>query len=548
MIDTTPSADSYSAHDLTVRILSGIGTTQRDLRLRHSMASPPTCAPSHSFSDEYHSDNIKNDRYDDSPLEASINVGAATFRSPRPASESGITPLLNRNDHQRRFFNRSPNVNSHDPKKVWHGDLILTNDMTLKDRQDAINQSHPFGIRLWKPALYKKRRGIENLSYRDIHESPRAIKEPNLWTIGNVWWGVCFGWWMALIYVLLSLIVLILSFGTSGGRKYSSLLFNMGGYLLWPFGKYVERRVAPTEPVDSSPHMQNHVASSSDFVDIEAQYLLSSEFENGPERGIPDHIDSACSVMRDPAASSVRSKWGKSFGLSTIIFYLLWFVVIAPLQLVVAALCWFLVLPIPMAKLNWTLLCALYHYPLSVHFANAHDSSAPHLSSSLPRDEIILCTYRATNLQYYKYTYDGINVIFINLLVVTLFALVDGFILAPLLNSTGVSDPIVVFCLCLVSVIPLSYFIGMAVASISSQSSFGMFEHTSILFISRSWCGDQRLFRFNCGNYFILACHNRKQGRHCGGSNHWLDSRMSPSSPWTVNDLRWCGKVERAAV
>ena len=31
---------------------------------------------------------------------------------------------------------------------------------TLKDRQQTINETHPFGIRIWKPALYKKNRSV----------------------------------------------------------------------------------------------------------------------------------------------------------------------------------------------------------------------------------------------------------------------------------------------------------------------------------------------------------------------------------------------------
>lgn len=34
-------------------------------------------------------------------------------------------------------------------------------DYTVKDRQDAINIEHPFGLPIWKPALYKKSRSIQ---------------------------------------------------------------------------------------------------------------------------------------------------------------------------------------------------------------------------------------------------------------------------------------------------------------------------------------------------------------------------------------------------
>lgn len=88
--------------------------------------------------------------------------------------------------------------------------------------------------------------------------------------------------------------------------------------------------------------------------------------------------------------------------------------------------------------------------------------------------EILLCTYKAAGWRYYKYTYDGVNIIFINLLAVVVLALADGYWIAELVNHQGIGDPVFVFVVSVMAIIPLAYFIGMAVASISSQSSFGM--------------------------------------------------------------------------
>ncbi|KAF4988785.1 hypothetical protein FDECE_14924, partial [Fusarium decemcellulare] len=48
-------------------------------------------------------------------------------------------------------------------------DVSEAESFTLKDRQQAINQTHPFGIRVWKPALYKKDRSIQKFAQADIH-------------------------------------------------------------------------------------------------------------------------------------------------------------------------------------------------------------------------------------------------------------------------------------------------------------------------------------------------------------------------------------------
>jgi Ca2+:H+ antiporter len=97
-----------------------------------------------------------------------------------------------------------------------------------------------------------------------------------------------------------------------------------------------------------------------------------------------------------------------------------------------------------------------------------------------------LCTYRAVGLQYYKYTIGGVNIIFINLLPLIFFTIADDFIFLPAVERAiakghyptpliaFLTSQSLIFILSLASVIPLSYFIGMAVASISAQSSIGM--------------------------------------------------------------------------
>ncbi len=106
--------------------------------------------------------------------------------------------------------------------------------------------------------------------------------------------------------------------------------------------------------------------------------------------------------------------------------------------------------------------------------------------SGSPDSTVLLCTYRAGGLQYYKYTVGGVNIFFVNLMAVVFFAIADAFILLPLkdnLENSGRTPPVIlqvvasrlmIFVISLASVIPLSYFIGMAVASISAQSSIGM--------------------------------------------------------------------------
>ena len=195
--------------------------------------------------------------------------------------------------------------------------------------------------------------------------------------------------------------------------------------MLWPFGNYVSR-------CDDGNYS---------IYDIDSEFLQSDEQSplirnTSTQRGVLDYI-----------------------------YLIMWYLVIAPVHYLISLLNAMMVISIPMAKFNYILPMHLKKDPLclQISFTKSHPSS-----------EILLCTYSAFGLQYYKYTYDGINIIFINLLVFVAFALLDGYVIAPRFGEEGIAHPMVVFALCLISVIPLAYFIGMSVASISSQSSLGL--------------------------------------------------------------------------
>ncbi|KAF9358747.1 hypothetical protein BGX26_001020 [Mortierella sp. AD094] len=157
-------------------------------------------------------------------------------------------------------------------------------------------------------------------------------------------------------------------------------------------------------------------------------------------------------------------------GLGGIVYYIFYYTLIGPLHMLVSSLCWFMVVSIPMGKFTYVLASNLHRNPLRLNFKRGSS-----LTLSPQRSEILLCTYDAIGFQYYKYTYDGTNIIFINLMPVVLFTILDEYVLTHVLGHDSVlTSPAVIFSLGLASVIPLSYFIGMAVSSISAQSSLGM--------------------------------------------------------------------------
>ncbi len=289
---------------------------------------------------------------------------------------------------------------------------------------------------------------------------------------------------------------------------------------------------APVEiSTGSSPGLEAALVNVKDYGDLgqkqgdERQGLLRNTTgttygateSNGKPSSSTNFADSdgtavACDDADSPPRNQVLARV-----LGALLYWPVLFILVAPVMLCVCILCWGMVITIPMAKLNWALLKILVMRPLEIHFKSAPKISVPTPSSSpttaaeetadvnasgftmrrarlkagqlapSANDDdavttVLLCIYRAVGSQYYKYTIGGVNIMFVNLVPLVFFTIFDAFVLLPI--AEGMDSPsklfkliasrIFIFILGLASVIPLSYFIGMAVASISAQSSIGM--------------------------------------------------------------------------
>lgn len=122
-------------------------------------------------------------------------------------------------------------------------------EYTLKDRQDAINIEHPFGLPIWKPALYKKSRTVTRNAESALHSIPSRAAEGHLLP-GNLLWTLVFGLWLSIICALVSLVLRLLPLG---GTRYARVAWELSGYLFWPFGKYVEAEISPYTGERSAP-------------------------------------------------------------------------------------------------------------------------------------------------------------------------------------------------------------------------------------------------------------------------------------------------------
>jgi Ca2+:H+ antiporter len=493
-------------------------------------------------------------------------------------------------------------------------------EYTLKDRQDAINIEHPFGLPIWKPALYKKSRTVTRNAESALHSTPSAAAGRHLLP-GNLLWTLLFGSWLCVLCLAAALLLVVVPVG---GARYGRVLWELGCYLLWPFGKYVEIDVSPTsgergvswveQPHDAEvayenaftpvaarfPHDHAHRipfnsrGRSGDYSDYNAAQPdgtvrassraaesgeasgSGSASGSGTETGAHDAAEgpgstlsarSAQAIAQGPGETSplkgkaraatygatadseeggssnsgggarkedrvseeldvyeyVHDDQGRDVGrrgriFGTLAFGLLFWLVVAPLMGLVCLALWGMVFTIPMAKLTWVLLKNLSSQPLALHFRSApgnalsanHDEFGataeeddsdgkdflrplrPGQFAPRPkarrdgerqrRSKILLCTYRAMGLQYYKYTVGGVNILFVNTLPFVFFTIFDFFFVEAYVHrhhiTTGflaaISSQGALFVFALGSVLPLSYFIGMAVASISAQSSIGM--------------------------------------------------------------------------
>ncbi|WVQ71105.1 calcium/proton exchanger [Cryptococcus sp. DSM 104548] len=437
----------------------------------------------------------------------------------------------------------------------------------IETDEGAINIEHPFGLPIWKPALYRKSRSVTRNAESALHSIPSAAAERHLLP-GNIIWTVIFGWWLTLICLFVALLVGGAEVAGGGRGGYGKTLRGLAWYIGWPFGKYVEGEGGPVIEHDE---YTEHDEENGDVEHGQGQYgAVNGSGSPVSKRGQRREVSGASSgiTIKDtlrpdlegtsssdaPSTSTVRAEPSVSFApnvkgkskdssertallgggsfrrprnkqakrLGMLVYWPTFILVIAPVMLFVCVLCWCFVVTIPMAKLSWKLLNLLYTRPLEINFRAAPKVPVPtpHPSSDnvteadtgdTPADEsptftlrrarlhagqvaptsgptstVLLCTYRAVGLQYYKYTVGGVNILFINLLPLVFFTIIDGMLLLPYVeHQEHIGKPItplvrfltsqaLIFVLALASVIPLSYFIGMAVASISAQSSIGM--------------------------------------------------------------------------
>ncbi|RDA91988.1 hypothetical protein CP533_6025 [Ophiocordyceps camponoti-saundersi (nom. inval.)] len=422
----------------------------------------------------------------------SSNLRLPSYRAADAEAEAepsrGVPPTTTEEDEE----DESPDQDQEMPLEE-HVDCDSSSDLsdaesfTLKDRQQAINQTHPFGIRVWKPALYKKDRSIQKTAQADIHSTPGG--HVSRWLLlFNLVWTLCFGWWMATLAAFGAVICLLFAAAPSG-REYGRILWGLAGYLFYPFGKFVR-----LEKDEAYLHEDAHEGRSiSEYEQWQSGDLEYGRLFFGPDRNRSIVGRSRRSIDSEPSetesllgrgrrgeshsAATTRRRRQRLFGrgewnIGRVIFFIFFWCLITPSLIIVSAICWFLVFWIPMGKVAFLLFDHLRRHPLALSFESHVRYTR---AEDAPDSSILLCTYRAVGSKYWKYTVDGTNIFLINLMAVVIFVIFDWLVLDRVLHlNNHITSPAFLFIASLLSIIPLAYFIGQAVASISAQSSMGL--------------------------------------------------------------------------
>lgn len=401
-----------------------------------------------------------------------------------------------------------------DSQSVKSGSSVES--LNLRERQDAINSTHPFGIKIWKPSLYKKKRSVAARAEEDIHDyDSHASAYRIFWGVYvcNFLWSITFGLALFVLCLIGAFVVFILS-GFAINRQlrpYVKLLMKLGKYWLSPFGKFVlltkDKNYLDEDQLEGrtiSEYQKWREQEEGRLFFAPPRRYTNTNNETAPllkdHKGRPlsdaysslDTADSSANALEDPFESDdeeiqdleladIKKRFfGRgSWSSGRFMFYLYFYVILQPIIWIVGIICWFFVFTIPIAKVAKILCDHLRRHPLALHFELEREYYA-NIANKDARNKrkhqlIILCTYKCCGLHYYKYTIDGTNVFFYNLLAAVIFVIFDYFVLKERLGwDTWFTDSSFLFCACLFSIIPLAYFIGQAVASISAQSSMGL--------------------------------------------------------------------------
>ncbi|XP_058622982.1 uncharacterized protein cax2 isoform X2 [Onychostoma macrolepis] len=305
--------------------------------------------------------------------------------------------------------------------------------------------NYKFGFRKWKSHVTERPFQDRSDIVKELYSELNVIKpySGSLFTCGNILYVFLFGWWIALVYVFVGLLMFL----TVVGIPYAKLCWRLSCYFLWPFGKLIEK-ASVSVPVYRVKILQDNSSLEADEDRKSSSPLL-----------LPTPVEE---TIEEPTGSPQDDHYWRR--MSTYSWLLVGYPLLVVTHSVLCLVSWLLVFTIPVAKMSAkTLHTILLMPPEHIHISQATEAQEH-------EGRVILCCYHAVNLYYYKYTVDGINVFAVNLLPLVIVSLVIGYVD----KSNQFVSSEVKFATAVSSIIPLSYYIGMGIASISAQSNFAV--------------------------------------------------------------------------
>lgn len=410
----------------------------------------------------YQSDNIPNivDEID-------TTENLVTSRSVPPQEIQTENPILSLS-HPFPSYNDLQELQRPDDVAIEVSGPIDDADSALERRRQIMNTL--WGFKPYKGHITKRDIHERSEIVKDLHKPvagweaiKRSKKRNRMIGIGNIIYVFLFGWWFSLIYFIVGIIACLTIIEIPYGKKCLELCT----YYFWPFGKYLE--VVNLNSVEGNSLISRENRQSTLTEDVTLQ---------------PPHDDEQVyndeNLLQFQATTSVFNRFfvnrsGSNRTILEWIQFVLFLIFFAPILLITHLVCmtmsWLTIFFIPVAKVSFQGAKVILKDPLKVDIDDRYPPS--------PNADVVLCTYQAFNIFYYKYSVSGMNIILVNLLPFVLFTLVLSYCFGEAFVE---KYAVFIFPLCLLSTVPLAYYIGKAVSSISAQTSFALGAILNALF------------------------------------------------------------------
>jgi Ca2+:H+ antiporter len=359
---------------------------------------------------------------------------------------------------------------------------------TLEERKMELNKL--FGFIKWKSHVTERPLEERSEVVRALYQEPSTLQpmvEANmLLSAGNIFYVVLIGWWLSAVYAMAGALLTV----TVVGLPYASICWTLAGFFLWPFGKFLQlvhdgpegSHSASINLDDLRRRQRSATAATAISAGGASRYgtMVANTLISGPqdeeatsllESGDGDgRYGKRSSTARSVAVMAAQERLlASSFedgGVSAMLGKVAWFTFGAPLvivgHLLAFMLSWMSVVMIPVAKVNVIAARVVASSPLGLVVGGMG-------MRPLPGADVVLCTYQAANLYYYKYTVFGLNVILFNFLPFVGLCLVFGYV--PGMKS---DNEVLMFLLSLISIIPVAQLLGTAISTLAVQSNFAI--------------------------------------------------------------------------